>query len=54
MLTWWSCVVQVFDLLMGDSGGELVSKLHRNTKHFREKMANAGFSVKVYNFIIVG
>ena len=38
---------KVFDLLMGDTGKDLVDKLHRNTKLFRERMTDAGFTLKV-------
>ena len=41
--------MQVFDLLMGDVGKELVDKLQRNTKLFRERMVDAGFTLKVRN-----
>jgi hypothetical protein len=39
--------MQVFDLLMGDVGKELVDKLQRNTKLFRERMVDAGFTLRV-------
>ena len=38
---------QVFDLLTGDVGKELVDKLQSNTKLFRERMVDAGFTIKV-------
>ena len=38
---------QVFDLLTGDTGRELVDKLQRNTRLFRERMTDAGFTLKV-------
>lgn len=42
-----SLPAQVFDLLMGDVGKELVDKLQSNTKLFRERMVEAGFTIKV-------
>lgn len=40
-------VLQVFDLLMGEGGQDMVAKLRRNTKWFRERMTSAGFNIKV-------
>ena len=41
------CLIQqVFDLLM--NGSELVEKLQYNTDHFRKRMQEAGFTLKVY------
>ena len=38
---------KVFDLLSGDTGKELVDKLQKNTQLFRERMVDAGFTLKV-------
>lgn len=38
---------QVFDILMGEGGKELVTRLQRNTMWFRERMTSAGFNIKV-------
>ena len=39
--------VQVFDLLSGEGGRELVARLQRNTAWFRDRMKSSGFTIKV-------
>lgn len=40
-------LAKVLDLLNGDLGKELVEKIQGNTRLFRERMVDAGFTVKV-------
>ncbi|XP_064395572.1 2-amino-3-ketobutyrate coenzyme A ligase, mitochondrial-like [Halichondria panicea] len=38
--------IKVFDLLMGGTGQELMNKLQENTTRFRQRMTEAGFTLK--------
>ncbi len=44
---------QVFDLLMGGTGQELMQKLQDNTARFRHRMTDAGFTLKVSSYAII-